>query len=123
MIALHFPIPPALDVLRPVHGGKARKAERYKVWERSAKNHLVAQGGDRLPKVEGRHTLTVILDDRRQRHDGEKRLRVLEDFLAHGAGLVAQGCIPESTTLRWGHAPVGCTVLIDQLADMVRAAE
>lgn len=124
MIVLHLPIPPSVNALWRVSNGRPHKSERYRVWERAAHGHFLEQGGHKAGKIDGRFHLTVILDEKRRgTSDADNRLKALLDYLQKGASVISNDRFADSITVRWGHAPVGCTVMIEPAAPALRAAE
>lgn len=127
MIILHLPIPPSVNALYRVRGGVPRKSERVKTWVGAAHGHFLEQGGHKAGKIVGRFHLTVILDEKRRgTSDADNRLKVLLDYLEKGARVISNDRLADSITVRWGHAPVGCTVMIEPVfaeAQAPRAAE
>ena len=123
MIVLHLPIPPSVNALWRVRDGKPRRSERYKTWEVAAHGVFLEQGGHLLPKIDGRFHLTVILDEtRRGSSDADNRLKALLDYLQKGARVISNDRFADSITVRWGHAPKGCTVTIEPSAALAREA-
>lgn len=113
MIVLNLPIPPSVNRLWRVRDGRPRKSDRYKTWEMAAHGVFLEQGGHRLSKIDGRFNLTVTLDEtRRGNSDADNRLKALLDYLQKGARVISNDRLADSITVRWGHAPAGCMVVI-----------
>lgn len=113
MIVLNLPIPPSVNRLWCVRDGQPRKSDRYKTWELAAHGVFLEQGGHRLPKIIGRFSMVVTLDEtRRGSSDADNRLKALLDYLQKGARVIANDRFADSITVRWGYAPAGCTVVI-----------
>lgn len=125
MIVLHLPIPPSINALWRVRDGRPRKSERYRTWEVAAHGAFLEQNGHLMPKVRGRFSITIILDEKRRgSSDADNRAKALLDYLEKGARVIENDRFADAISIRWGYAPAGCTVTIEASgAQKLEAAE
>jgi len=113
-LTILLPIPPSINRMYRVSGGRLHKSDRYKTWAAAALGEYRAQNGHLLPKIGGHFTAHVTLNDaRRGTSDLDNRVKVLFDFLqAEGVRVISNDRYCDSLTVHWGKAPAGCIVVL-----------
>lgn len=112
-LTLDLPMPPSVNKIWSLKGGKngVYVSKPYKKWREEA-NALCMQFRWHKERIAGPFAVWVTLDRAQRNGDLDNRLKAILDFL-HTAGITDDDSYCEALGADWGHAPVGCRVMVD----------
>lgn len=123
--AIHCPMPPSVNAIWRSGRSKSGKkqfysSDRYKTWKRVFDNIIMAMVP--RPRIEGRFYVSIVLNEKRRRGDADNRVKAVLDALQR-CGIIEDDKLADSVSVRWGHAPEGCSIFLYPLPDVTRPKE
>lgn len=112
LVVIDCPMPPSVNRLWRNRVGRSKPyiSYRYAKWKRHFDSVIMATIP--RPKMPGRFVASIILDERKRRHnsDADNRIKALLDALQR-CEVIENDALATSVTVRWGPAD-GCRVYL-----------
>ena len=93
---------------------------RYETWKRTFDSVVMAMVP--RPKVKGNFHITITLNAAKRKGDADNRAKAVLDALQRCA-IIENDKLADSVTIRWGHAPEGCQIMLTPVAAPRQTAE
>lgn len=91
---------------------------RYETWKRTFDTVIMATRP--RPKIAGHFHAYITLNELKRRGDADNRAKAVLDALQR-CEIIGNDKLADSVTIRWGHAPEGCRIMLTPVAPAIAA--